>query len=323
MRKIKLTNFIFLTVLTAILFSAGCSGTDAIPEEAKTSEEKVIKYRATSRIMQNAEFGGNVPEDQEFNGGESSQSYAVEFTQENLEADEPGYKKADITITAVKAKSIIKDNLVLDYDSKTAKEANPLSKLIGMTYTITVKPNGQVAEIEGNKQLQSKFKAASFASQTAAKLLSDEAIERRHGSAAYPPEKKLVTVQTGDTWSSYATFDFGTMGAKALEKKFKVKEIEKKNGAKVAVVEMKGLPTGKMAEELHEKQKAGLSDMFQSETDFTGSLIIELQTGMIETYSENLESSWTIIVPGPAETVDEQPAYLKMTAEKDFELKKI
>ncbi len=316
-------NRYFRTVLIAgILLCLGfCVGCQ---KNAETSalEKQPLKYAAISEITQIAEFKGDVPAQTKAKGGKNYNKIVVEFQQQTSEPNEENIRTADITITDIRFLQDIRGNTVLDFDSKGKSDLkSPISKLIGKSYSVELKPNGMVTEINGAAELRELVKGNEYSNKAAGLLVTDKAIMRRHGAAAYPPKDKIKDLKPGNKWTSLDSFSFKTMGAKAYEKIYKVEEIKKSNGQKTAIINMEAIPTAKMAEELHEKERThDFSKMFESEDKFTGQLKLDMNTGNIIEYNENLEAKWNTMVP---QKKDKEPAFLVMTAERNFKLKKL
>ena len=119
--------------------------------------------------------------------------------------------------------------------------SNPLSKLIGLSYTIELTPQGDVSKIIDVNEVLSIVKGTSQAHMTGARLFEESAIKQRHQIPVLVTthEKQM---RPGDSWSSVKTLSFGMMGSKSYERIYTLEEVKNMNGQKIAVVNMKAVP---------------------------------------------------------------------------------
>jgi hypothetical protein len=216
---------------------------------------------------------------------------------------------------------VIKDKLALDFDSSSIKNPNhPLALLIGQSYTIEIAPTGEVTEVIDVEDARVAVRKGSSVPRRAIALLRENAIKERHGLTALPTTRKNQ-LGTGDNWSSIKSFSFGRMGSKSYEKIYTLKEIKDRDNRQVATVEMNAIPTSEMAEQLHkQRETTDFSEGFDSTGTYTGQLKLDLTTGKVEKYIENLQSEWIVALP----TVEQQePVVLTMSDTRLYSLEKI
>lgn len=259
-----------------------------------------------------------------FKGGSTGNRIEMTFTQQIQSVDDKGNALARITIKDLKYSAVVKDNAVTDFDSSREKDHNsPFYKLIGQSYTIEITPAGQVSKITEINQALSAVKGTSTTHKTAATMLSASMIKERHSIPAMPAADKNK-LQTEDNWSSTKTFDFGMLGSKSYERIYTLKEIKETDSGRVAVTGMKAIPSSEMAEQLHKEQTSGmLSRMFDNTDNYTGELKLDLKTGKLQKYLEDLKSEWVAIDLAGGKQGDKAPAALKMTASRLYLIEKI
>ena len=301
------------------------------PEEEKPAVELVLKfapedsttYKLTTQAQRGIKWEGPLLPEAAFKGGQTSSRIEITFTRQIQSTDDKGNAVAKITIEGLKYLSIIRDNPVLDFDSSRAKDRNsPLAKLIGQSYTIEITPAGRVSKVIDVSQAQAAVKGGSSAAKIALALLSPDAIKERHAIPAMPPADRN-RLRAGDNWSGIKTFSFGLRGAKSYERIYTLKEVKDTGGRRIAIVEMKAVPTTEMAEQLHKEQAMGdFSKMFGNTETYTGELKLDLTAGKVEEYLERLESEWIAVEPSVGQKDDKEPAVLKMTATRLYHLEK-
>jgi len=100
-----------------------------------------------------------------------------------------------------------------------------------------------------------------------------------------------------------------------------LKEVEKA-GKQMAVVEMKAIPGASAEQRQQEQASSALSKMFDSTEKYTGRLELDLASGKIARYSENLQIDWLVVNP-EAKNDGKEPSALKMIAIISYDLEKI
>ena len=111
------------------------------------------------------------------------------------------------------------------------------------------------------------------------------------------------------------------MGTKSLERVYTLKEVQQDGS--LAVVEMKAIPSAVMAEEMHKSQAVNpFSKMFDNTESYEGRLELELETGTIREYVEELRTEWIVADP-EAVTGDAEPTALRMAALQLYRLEAV
>ncbi len=289
-----------------------------VAEEAATialkfTPQDSTTYKVITEAQQSVKWEGSVPKGSDFESGTTRNRVEMTFTQQLQSINDKGNCIAKITIKDLKYYFKVKGDLFVDFDSSRAEEPdNPLSRLIGQSYTIEITPAGEVAEIVDVSGAQAAVAGTdSSARKAAASLLTQEAVKRRHGIVSLPAagEKQL---QTGQSWDSVKTFSYGLMGAKSYKKSYTLKQIKDINGRRIAEVEMNAAATSEMAEQLHKEQTTDdFSKMFDNIETYTGRLEFDLTAGKIEKSFEKLQTEWIKALPDPS-AEEKGPAVLKM-----------
>jgi len=257
-----------------------------------------------------------------FKGGHTGNKIEMTFAQRIQSVNDKGNAVTKIEIKALKYLAIVKDDVVLNFDSSREKDKdNLLAKLIGQSYTIQISPAGQVLQVVDANQARAAVDGSSSVHKTASSLLSPAAIQQRHTIPALPPAEKS-RLSPGDNWSSIATFSFDMMGSKSYEKIYKLKEIKEADNQQFAIVDMNAVPSSEIAQKLHQEQATNpLEKMFDTSETYAGQLKMDLTTGKVEKCLEKLHVEWVIV--DPQAKGDKEPAALRMTATRFYSIEKI
>ena len=303
------------------------------PDEQKSAVTLALKFEpndvSTYKVVREAQksvlWEGPAPtKPSAFKGGLTSNRSEITFTQQIKTVDEQGNAIAQITIKKLRYLAKVRDNVSMDFDSSREKDKSaPMNALIGQTYSIKITPAGNVATVMGTADAQAAVKGSSAAAKAARSLLGGEVVKHRHSIPALPAKDK-GRVSKGDKWSALRTFDFGMLGAKSYERVYKLDAVEDSDKGKVAVAQMSGVPSSEDATELHKEQSTGfLSKLFDNTEEYTGRLKLDLSAGKVEMYREELKSEWLAVDPESAQKPNEQPAALRMTAVRLYEIERI
>ncbi len=347
MKQTSIIGFAASAVLCVLLVTAGCTKPAEKPAQTKVEPQKTAPamvepeeqkptvklalklieadsttYRVTTEIDKSVLWESPHPtKPKGFTGGHTGNKIEMTFTQLIQSTDDKGNAVAKITIEQLKCTAKVKDNIVLDFDSSREQDRqNPLSKLIGQSYTIELTPSGQVLKVIDANDARAAA-ASDSAGKTAANLLSDKAIRERHTIPALPASDKNQ-LQAGGNWSIIKSFSFDMMGSKTYEKVYTLEEIQDTGGRRIAFAKMQAVPSTEKAKELHKEQPASFfANMSDNTETYTGELKLDLTAGKVEEYREKLTTEWFIVDPNPKE--NEQPAALRMTAVRIYSIEKI
>lgn len=325
-------------VICLLLVAAGCGpeGEEAVqlevkPEKAKTAgpvaialkltPQKATTYKVTLDEKMSLTFEGKVSKDEQYNDKQNHNIVEMTFTQEIASEDSRGRIIADITIKKLKYFQVYKNDIILDFDSSRKQDQNhPLAKLIGQSYKIELEPTGKVARVIDVTRVRAVLKGSFPAKKSVSKLFFPEKIKDRHGTLVLPAIDKSK-LQIGESWNNTKTFSFPIVGPQLRERIYTLKKIEKRNGRLIAIVEMEGIPSVELAEQLHKEQVTqDFADIFSNTETYTGRLELDVTSGKVEIYSEKLETEWVIVDP---EAVERVPSALKMGAVLVYTIEKV
>jgi len=288
-------------------------GTQAIPDESKSAVDLTLRFSpgsiATYRAVMEQERtvtwqGDESARPPQFKDGRSGTRIEMTFAQAVEGVDADGNAVVRITIEGLKYAGAAR-NASLEFDSQAGGDSTrPLAKLIGQNYRIRLSRRAEVLEVVDAVQARSAVAGDSPEHQVAQRLLSDEEIRNRHAVAAMAAPKD-GQVRPGQQWSSIKSFSFGSMGSKSFERVYTLKEVAAKDGRRIAVVEMSAIPSAAMAEQPQL--------MFDSMDNYDGRLELDLGSGQVREYVEQIRSEWVVADPQTMQD-GSKPAAVKMTA---------
>ncbi len=315
MMKTKIFSITAALLISMLLLASGCSQTSTL---ANTPA-----YKVTTETKRRVDWEGN-PSNRpaSLSGAQTSNKTEITFNQDIQSIDNQGNTIAKITITDLKYLLEEKNAIVLDFDySRTEDKEESLAALIGKSYTIEITPTGEVSKIIDINDTLAAVEESSLNNPTALKLLSTDAIKKRHTISALP-DMKMSELKEGQTWSKIENFSFGLMGAQSYEKTYTLEKIEESDNHRIATARMNAIPSVEKAKELYQEQGTSVfSSMSDNKDTYTGLLKLDLTTGQIEEYSENLTAEWVIVDPNPQNP--ERPVALKMTSVQSYSIEKI
>lgn len=279
-----------------------------------------ITYRVSSRSQRRIKWEGSVGNDEMFKETHNDNNLELTYNEDITNVDKNAGATAQITIEKITCRSVVKNNMVLDYDSSRAADANNiLSKLIGLGYGIQFTPENRIPTVFNLARGRSLMSGTSVAARMGLKIFSPELIRIHHGTLSLPGPKR--TVKKGDTWSRIKTFDFGLMGLKSFEKIYTLKEVEESGGRRIADIEMHAIPTAKVERRFKKRQnEVQLPENFDSNDIYTGQAKVDIDNGRIESCHEQLHANWVAAMPGKGQ---KEPVVLKMSAIRTYDLEKI
>lgn len=339
MRQVKTCGFAALAVICVMLLALGCAdqAEDTIQTELKPQEQQptvqpamktVSAEKITYKLITDRENGvlwEGPPENKpkSFTGGHSGSRIELTFTRQTLSISTEGNTVVKITIKELKYVSKVKDKIVLDFDSSREEDwENPLSKLIGQSYTIELTPSGEVSKVIDVNDTRAAIAGETRNDARARHLLSPVVIKEQHSIPLIPSadDEQLLP---GKQWSNIKTFAFGPMGSKSFERIYEITQINETDGQRTAVVQMKAVPSTARAKEIYKEQSMGIfSSMFDNTETYTGQLRQDLTSGQIEKYSEEFRGDWIAVDPF-ATNQEKEPNMLRMSATRIHSIERI
>jgi hypothetical protein len=286
----------------------------------------------------------------------TSQDVEMVFAQNIESVDKQGNATANITIKELRYLSQGSEGVITDFNSLSEKDkSDPLMKLIGASYKIKISPRGTVAVLDASAA-RSILKEGSAAA-VATRFFSDEEIARRHqvmamfdadkcqspkdraknAKAAASNKKsdsktsKKVSNSNGPCkkgyqWSSLAASPAGMLRPKTFEKVYTLSDLKTQDKQTIAVVDMNAAPSSKRAENMNEKEQQAMiyfSNMFDEKDNYSGKMVINLTTGIIDSYQETLKVEWLAAENADEQKSDKGPDQLTMGFTYIYSIKKV
>jgi len=254
-------------------------------------------YLIMSKTQRTVNFYGPMVEKENLQSGNAGTSVHIQYNQQIQDVDDNGNATAKITIEKVMYNSVVNNRMTVKFDSfKSQDPNNPLSQLIGQHYTVEIAPDGRILRVIETGQARAALEQGdSIAHKAAERLLSTEVIKQLHSIAPLPTDKK-TPIQKGDSWSNTKTFRFGSFGSKDYERTFTVKGIGGRDGHQTAVIGMMASPqTSRPSNTAAASAGPDLSDMSAHSESYIGILELDLTTGKLGKYAEELQAEWVMI----------------------------
>jgi hypothetical protein len=252
------------------------------------------------------------------------------FNQKVESVDKKGVAAAVITVKELKYTADGQKDATLSFDSTAEKaKSDPMFALIGQSYKISIDPNGVVAVVD-TKAIRSAI-ATGFAKKFADKIFSDEEIKNRHqvpalmnASKAGKKANKMAS-KKGDKWVAVVASPQGMLKPKTFEKTYTITDIKSEGKEKIATVTMEAAPSSKRVETAA-KDDASMgffANMFDEKDSYTGKMIINLSTGQIISYNENLKAEWFAAESTEEQKSDKGPDQLTMGFTSLYSIEKV
>jgi hypothetical protein len=274
------------------------------------------------------------------------------FSQKVESVDQQGNATVNITIKQLKYLSKGPEGVKEDFDSQRERDkSNPLAKLVGASYKIKISPRGGIEVLDASAA-RSILKGDDLAGTVAAKLFSNEEMARRHQIMALFDAGKCLcekdrqreakaasnkktnskdsknvrnkSCKKGYKWSALAASPQGTLSPKTFEKVYTLTNVKEKDGQKIATVEMNAVPSSKRLDDPKKEQAMNLfSSMFDEKNSYTGKMVINLTTGVIDSYQETYKSEWLAAESGEEQKSDQGPDQLMMGFTQVYSIEKV
>lgn len=312
------------TTQTATEPEAATEPADGAQLALKFKPEDSATYKLTTESEKSVLWEGPAgSKPANFMGGRTGTDVEYTFEQQVQSVTEQGNAIVQITMKQLKYTARVKDTVVLEFDStSSADEASPLAAIIGQSYTIEMTPSGDVPKVIDAAEARAAIKGSNAAAKAARTLLSDDVIKERHAVPALPTGEQ-TQFKEGGSWSSDKSFDFQMMGAKAYQRVYELKDIKKSKGARIAVAEMNAVPSVGEDAETAAQVANPFSKMFDNTESYTGRLRLDLDSGNIVEYLEDLKTEWLAVDPAYRADEQKRPNALRMAALRVVHLEKI
>ncbi len=313
-------------VVLSLLLVAGCGpgARGGATFALKFAPGDSADYKLIAESEDSVAFEGPIAKGPGFKGGCNLTKIEMTFSQQIQSVDDNGNAVAEITVRDLKYLSTRDEEHVLDFDSARKKDRdNPLAKLIGQSYTIEIAPDGQVRRVIDTKRASAVVEGSQPANRVASRLLTPDVIKKFHGTLVLP-QPDMRRLRQGQSWSSVDVFDFRMLGTRSYEKIYTVEEIRKQDGRQIAVVRMNAVPSlGQAEDQRTERVMRAFSDMFDTTQTYTGQLELDLSSGKVQKYSEELQSQWLVVDPQAEQKGSTEPDAVKMGVVRSYSLERI
>lgn len=275
------TTLLTAAVLAGVLcVVAGCGPKADLA--LKFSPQTSDSYEVTSEVTKDFKFEqptlGKLREEQ------TQTQYRVAFTQTITDVDAEGIAAMDVVIDGVVVYMTNKNEVKYAFDSAvdTDKE-KPLAKLIGQRYTVRLSPEGRVVSFDTAEA--QKAVTAGLDAKMAARVLSEDGVRERHEvPALWGADKK--------SWEQTIDSPPGLLAPKKFKKVYTLTGVENRDGQKVAVVTMKAGEAGESAKGQSPAGMGMFAKMFDSVDNYTGTLLLDVNSGRVAEYDETLISTY-------------------------------
>jgi len=275
------TTLLTASVLAGIMcVIAGCSPKADLA--LKFSPQTSDSYEVTSEVIKDFKFEqptlGKLREEQ------TKTQYRVAFTQTIVDVDAEGIATADVVIDGVAVYMTNKNEVKYTFDSAADTDKDkPLAKLIGQRYTIRVSPQGRVVSFDTAEA--QKAVTAGLDAKMAGRILSEEGIRERH-------EIPALWDAGQNSWTQTVDSPPGLLAPKKFKKTYTLTGVENRDGRKVAVITMTAAEAGEAAKGQTAAGMGMFAKMFDSTDNFTGTLLLDVNSGRVVEYDETLISAY-------------------------------
>lgn len=253
----------------------------------KFAPESTMTYKVSTQMIKDFRFEQPSLKKPKLQEEQSGTTVDITFEQkiDNIQSD--GSTLATVTVKEIAYVAKVKNTVKFDFDStRQADKDNPFAKVIGQSYTIKISPDG-VAEVVDAKDARNAV-TADYEGDVAKDLFSADRIKKRHSILALPDIAKS-TLRTGSSWSRIVA-PKDLLAQKSFEKTYTLESIEGPKDNRVATILMNATESEEPVPDA-EKQLTGmgiLAKMFNSTETYTGKMVLELDTGKILQYNEEL-----------------------------------
>lgn len=299
----KVSVYIACVGLCVMMSIAGCISQAELSLKPRTGD--ATTYNVKTEMIKDFKFEqpslDKVKEEQTISTIEST------FVQQTEAVEADGSAVANITIKEIKYYVNEKGDVKFEFDSTNEKgKKDPLAKLIGKSYKIKISPVGDVTVVDAGQAR--KVVTSGYAGQVAKSFLDDKNIIKRHEILALPDVDKS-TVSVGDSWTRIKASPPQLLSPKSYEKTYTVDNLSGPEGAQVAHVTMNAVESAVAAPDV-EKGAGSLgpfAKMFDTEDNFTGSMVLDLGSGQVDKYNEKLVVTYIVAEASAHQKPDKGP----------------
>lgn len=282
------TSLLWASVGTSLLILVSGCGPSA-DLSLRFTPDSSTAYEVTTEVTKDFRF--EQPTLNKLREEQTTTVIGVGFTQTVTDINDQGIAAVDVRIDRLSVYMTNKNEERLSFDStKEADRSHSLYGLIGQHYTVQLSPKGKVVGFDSSAAQQAVSSGAE--ARLATRLVSEEGIRERHEiPALWNAASDAVTAQ--QTWTQVVPSPPGLLAPKNYQKVYSLTGVESRDGQKVAVVEMNAMESAETPAGQPDSTGMGIfAKMFDSWDDYTGRLLLDLDTGSVLEYNETLASSY-------------------------------
>lgn len=279
-------SFTLVTLsVVSVMFVSGC-GPSATNLGLKFSPNESASYKATSEVVKDFRF--DQPNLDKLREEQTKSLIEMAFTQTIDSVDADGTATAKITIDKLVVDLVSKNEPTFSFNSEDEKDKNnPLSKLLGKSYSIKISPTGEAVMLDTKEAMASV--TSPYEKKIAKSILDPKAIADRHTITALPKEQ-AGSISVKKSWSEMVPSPPGLLAPKTYEKTYTLSSIDNN----VATVKMEATESGQAAE--GQSQSGGsmgfFAKMFDNKDKYTGVMKMDMVSGQVLEQDETLISSY-------------------------------
>ena len=307
-----------IIVIAALFATAGCNEpTEKISMAIKYKLNEKIRYKISENSVQAVKWDGDLAKKKTdaFKSGHKKLYVEMVVLQQTQRLSGAKDATLNITVEQLKCKSIYNDKVLIDFDStRVDDQGKQLANLIGQSYKIKASDTAKIVSVLDATQIRTAVKGDTINAKTTIDILSNNAIQKRHGTIIMPDITKRLA--KGDSWKSIQTYDFGLMGQKSFQKIYRIKSM-KNNQAKIQIT---ATPSS-IDEDGKPQAVSSLANMFDSIINLSGDCVFDTSNNTLIKATEKLDAKWMVVEPNP--DLGNEPSVLTMTAEKEYKIERI
>jgi hypothetical protein len=280
---------------------------------------KTVSYESTTKTVKDVEF--DQPSLKKGTKDQTSSVVTIKFDQAIAEVGQDGTATADVTITGIQCKMVNRNQARYEFDSASEKnKADLMNKLVGQSYRISLSPDGAVKVLDAAKARAVKI--GGEGQKLAQTIVSDIAIIERHQLPLPSTDKNITLSPKG--WTQVAPSPPGGLAPKMFNKVYTVEQISKDNTATVTMAAKENLTEKPTEDPKASGNNLGfLSKLFDNNDSYTGKLVVNLSSGIVNSYEETFVSSYTAQDKPSNASADTPPDTLIMRLTYSLNLRKI
>ena len=285
-------TFVLITVagICLVMLNTGCAPQTNL--SLNFTPNNVVTYKAASEVITDYRF--EQPSIKKLVEKQFGSKVELEFDQQTESLDKQGNAMAKITIREIKYFLVNRTGVTFDFDSKRESDrSDPFVGLIGQSYKIQISPTGTIKVIDTKSALHAV--KGQRATKLAEALLRDKNLVRIHQVLALP-DTAGIAAEPGYTWTKKQdTHKQLQWAPKTFQKTYTVSDVKQQNNRQIAFIQMNAIEEVEPGTAGTSALPGELKNLFAPEESFTGQMILELDTGVVQQYNEKFAGTYTAI----------------------------